>query len=349
MHSKTAFHWFRQTYTPAVASLALALLVSGCLGSEEDVDAAAVSEALELENGGLDMSDEAPMFGDVGSFDERELAERAAEVRDDLAEESEVRGMREAQDAVHYRLAIHWGQIPGNPNNDTPRDWSGVFQINRGAMLVRRTIAFDRGDALLPRRDRTQVPFVSWTLPHRDGLIVEVIDPTPAADEPLVLSYIADLPGRVEIATLLDGRVEVVVDDANNRMVAAAMARPVDLCEHGFLMGHWRRVSPRDEPARGRFIGRVVSAEGEPQGHVRGVYGERRNGNQVFFGKYINRDGAFRGILRGSYGDGSFEGRWLTRAGEAGSVAGRYAESSPGPRPAGHFIGRWQEHTCTQR
>jgi len=47
---------------------------------------------------------------------------------------------------------------------------------------------------------------------------------------------------RVPVRDLLDGRVELLIDDAGNRMVAAAMARPIDLCERGFLAGRWHKV-----------------------------------------------------------------------------------------------------------
>lgn len=342
-----------------LALLAMGALAAGACGAtDDDLESAAIAEALELEQGGLDMEDEAPMFADAARFEEAELAEESRPVDDELGDDEDVRQQMERPDGVHYRVVVQWGQIPGNRENETARDWSGIFKINRGAMLVRRTIAFDQADTLLRRDDRTEVPFISFTLPHRDGLVLDIVDPDPSNAEPMTLGYIADLPGRlgaedgayrIPLRSLLDGRVEVLVDDADNRMVAAAHARPLDVCDHGFLMGRWHRVSPEGERARGRFLGRVVSEDGSPRGHVRGVYGERRDGSQVFFGKYINRAGAFQGILAGTYGDNQFDGRWITRAEEKGSVAGRYRENPDSPRPAGHFLGRWQEHTCNVR
>ena len=82
--------------------------------------------------------------------------------------------------------------------------------------------------------------------------------------------------------------------------------------------------------------------EGEPSGHIRGIYGRRENGEQVFFGKFINREGEFKGIFRGEYGDGHFGGRWIHRAGERGvSVASivegvsRSGDRRPLRRPLG--------------
>ena len=92
--------------------------------------------------------------------------------------------------------------------------------------------------------------------------------------------------------------------------------------DNGITLHKGKQVSRIDRVRR-----RVVSEDGRPLGHIRGVYGERRNGNKVFFGKYINTEGHFQGILRGTYGEGSFQGRWLTRAGERGSLMGRVQES----------------------
>ena len=124
-------------------------------------------------------------------------------------------------------------------------------------------------------------------------------------------------------------------------MVAAAMARPLDLCERGFLRGRWQQV----EEGRGRFIGRVLSDDGDSVGHVRGIYGRRESGEQVFFGKFINLQGEFRGIFKGEYGEGRFRGRWLHRSGDHGVLGGAYREGDAADG-AGHFVGRWAETRC---
>ncbi len=346
--------------------LAASLLLSlGCGDTATTSEGAEIAEALELENGGLTMEDEAPAFGEPETF--RDIAEYEA-VEDEVDQDPEVASMRERPDAVQVNLIVEWGQIPGNPENETPRNWSGVFHVNRGAMIVRRVIKFEeRTDRLLPRPDRQHVPFTSITLPHYDGMILTIIDPEPESDEPLIFSYVSPLPRdidpssdqaavdqnhtapihpetivRVPVRDLLDGRVELLIDDAGNRMVAAAMARPLDVCERGFLAGHWHKV----EDGRGRFIGRVMHEDGEPAGHIRGIYGRRENGEQVFFGKFINLQGQFKGIFGGHYGEGHFRGRWLHRSGEHGVLGGVYREGIPGPETGGHFVGRWAETSC---
>ncbi|MGB5416388.1 MAG: hypothetical protein WBN01_17270, partial [Polyangiales bacterium] len=183
-------------------------------------------------------------------------------------------------------------------------------------------------------------------------LVFSYVSPLPRDDEPPRLDPATDVTDRVPdqpqtivrvpVRDLLDGRVELLIDDAGNRMVAAAMARPIDLCERGFLAGRWHKV----EEGRGRFIGRVMDDEGEPAGHIRGIYGQRENGEQIFFGKFINREGEFKGIFRGEYGDGHFGGRWIHRSGERGVLGGVYREGIPGPETGGHFVGRWAETSC---
>ncbi len=326
-----------------LASLcALALLGPGCLAEEAD-EADQIASALEEDSGGLTMDDEAPMFGADDEFAVAALGDEAA-FADPMAQDPAVALMMEGPDAVVARVQILWGQLPPDGQPD-PRNWSGRISISRGALLVRRTLAFDPvTDRILPRTDPRQVDFTSVTAPHVDGLVLAVVDPEPESAEPLTLSYASIADGEVytaDLGALLAGPVVADLGDGN-RIAGVALARPVDACEHGFLRGRWRAV----EPGRGVFLGGVADAEGEPIGHVRGIYGRRLNGEQVFFGKYIDREGHFRGIFGGHYRDGEFIGRWLTRNGEHGVLGGHYIENSPGPHPAGQFAGRWAETSC---
>ncbi|MBW2462787.1 MAG: hypothetical protein JRH11_14140 [Deltaproteobacteria bacterium] len=330
-------------------------LFIGCAAATDPAEEGAISSALEMENGGYDMEPALPAFGEPELLESLQLLEADLPTVDPMEIDGEVVALRAAPDAVHVRVAIAWGQIPGDREAEVPHDWSGAFVVNRGAILARRTIRFEgRTDNLLPRHNPQVLPFTSATLPHNDGLVVSIIDPNPTADEPLVLTYIADLPGplgseggilRVPVASLLDGLTELSSDADGNRMVAIAQARPVDVCQNGFLMGRWHRV----EDGRGRFIGRVVSEDGELRGHVRGIYGVRLDESRVFFGKYINAAGEFRGIFKGEYADGHFRGRWVVRDGEVGVLGGQYREGIPGPETGGHFMGRWAETSCNLR
>jgi len=324
-----------------------ALLALGCGSaretSDENPEAQEIAAALEQEDGGLSMGDEAPMFGDELVF--AAAVDPESPVSDQLASAPAVLELEAKPDATKIDLALLWGQIPGDLTNAAAHDWSGKISVSRGALLVRRTIRFeDKGDQLLPRTDPQELSFTSVTLPHNDGLRLTVIDPTPLAAEPLTLTYETEtgVVYSAPIAELLNGPVSVDVDGAGNRFVGVAMARPVDVCQFGMLGGKWQRVAA----GRGRMIGAVVSAVGEPMGHVRGIYGERKNGEQVFFGKYIDTAGHFRGIFAGKYADGSYSGKWLHAAGEVGVLGGHYFETLPGKATGGKFIGGWAETSC---
>jgi hypothetical protein len=327
--------------------MALALAIPACVASEtgadEDPEVAAIAAALEEENGGLEMTDEAPAFGEHELMaDATELEE---EILDPIAEEDEVLQMQQAPDAVLFHTLILWGQFPGDPEMEQARNWSGALHVNRGAIIVNKAVAFEGPtDTLQPRPDPQTVVFTSATRPHHDGLRLTIIDPTPLSPEPLQLTYgtpdgpVVSLP----MAALTQGPVHEVVDNLDNRVVAMAMPQPVDLCSHGMLAGRWHRLTP----GRGRLAGPVLDPRGEPIGHVRGIFGKRANGEQVFFGKYINLQGQFVGIFAGRYGDDQFEGRWLNRAGDLGALGGRYRDTMIDPEGVGHFMGRWAETSC---
>lgn len=322
-------------------SLVLALAV-GCAQNDDEVST--IANDLELENGGLDMADEAPAFG----VDEEFVAAAAApetDVTDPMATDPEVTAIMDGAAGEVYGVTVLWGQLPGNLENETARVWSGALRVNRGGIIVRRVIRFeDATDRLLPRDDRAVVPFTSWTRPHNDGLRLIIVDPTPEAADPLVLSYLPIEGERLDlsVAALVDEPQSHEVDDAGNRIVAAALRGHPDRCAHGFLGGRWHRVAE----GRGRLIGRVTDGFGAPIGHLRGLYGVRESGEHVFFGKYIGIDGGFRGIFGGHYGEGHFEGRWGVASGDRGALRGEYRESLPGPEVGGHFLGRWAETTC---
>ena len=335
-------------------SYLLTLSLVACTGgaADEDVadeaDAEEIASAIELENGGLDMTDEAPLFGDPQAFEEAAI-ERDTAVEDPMSTEPATTDVFAAPDVAVYNAAVVWGQMPPDFQNRNGHEWDGTISISRGAMLVRRRLGFeDATDALRPRDNRLSVSFISMTLPHMDGLLLTIADPDPASADPLTLTYTAQ-SGAVFSATLAELVAEPQsreVDGSGNRILATAMREPADPCAHGTLRGRWHRV----REGRGRLIGVVADAEGEAVGHVRGVYGRRSTGEKVFFGKYIDRDGRFRGLFGGTYGDGHFAGRWIVRPSEDhGQLAGFYRETIDGPETGGLFVGRWAETSCNLR
>lgn len=297
-----------------------------------------VQSAIEKENGGLSMDDEAPLFGADATF---EAAAIEADAAESDAMSPEVTSM-EAQPGVRVRnVLLMWGRMPADPADTTARDWSGRLELNRGGMMIRRRIAFEQltGDRILPRTDRAIIDFESHTRPHADGLVLTVVDPAPGTS-PLTLTYTpaaGGTPHTLELRELADGPVIVDAGDGDKIVLSA---RDRDPCDHGLMRGRWHALNQLG----GVYLGVVADEDGAPIGHVRGLWGTRRNGEQVFFGKYINRDGAFRGILAGKWENGEFVGRWLTRAGEHGRLHGVYFRHET--LRGGGFVGRWGETSC---
>jgi hypothetical protein len=340
--AKETFPMRTRSLSACLAATVFALGAAACADRTDDADE--IAAALEQENGGLDMEDEAPLFGADDELAAAEV-EGSVEYSDALAEDTEIIAMRARDGALRARIVLAWGQLP--PDRDPEeyvRDWSGRLRLNRGAIVVRRTIGFEEAtDRVEPRTDRLEVAFASVTRPFADGLVLDIVDDDPASAEPLTLRYERSEGGEREyrVADLLERPDRTIVDDEGNRMVAIAL-RHRDACDHGFARGRWRAL--RDQ--LGGMIGEVFDADGAPIGHIRGIWGVRRNGEHVFHGKYIDRDGRFRGLFGGHYRDGELVGRWLTRGGEHGRLDGRYEETVPGRRAGGHFALRWAETSC---
>jgi hypothetical protein len=330
--------------TNPMTKLPLALLAfTACVASDDSKipeTSDDVASALEKENGGLNMNDESTMFGTPDLF---ELAAIEPDAPEADAMRTEVDAMGTAPGVRVRDVVIVWGQIPADPNATGVRDWSGRLDLNRGGMMIRRRIAFEQatGDRILPRTDRTRIDFVSHTRPAADGLVLTVADPTPAAG-PLTLTYTpadGSAARTIELRELADGPVVADLGDGNKIILSA---RDRDPCDNGFMRGRWHALGEHG----GVFLGVVANADGDPIGHVRGLWGERQNGAQVFFAKYITAEGQFRGILAGTYADGHFDGRWLVRAGDHGQLHGVYFRHDN--VRGGHFLARWGETSCRQ-
>ena len=326
---------------PALLACSLAAAAGACTDTPQD-EADELISALELENGGLDTEDEAPQFDAVEGFAAAAIESDAA-FTDPMDADPDIVALRARGDVARLRIVAAWGQLPPDRTTAEPRDWSGRIQVSRGALVVRHRIGFEEAtDRLEPRTERTAVDFQSVTRPFADGLVLEVLADGDLAG--VTLSYLGDDGTRLDLplSDLLAGPRSSEPDALGNRMVVVALRRDRDDCDHGFMRGRWHAV----RAGLGRFLGVVSDADGAPIGHLRGLYGTRRDGAQVFFAKYIDRDGGFRGIFTGHYRDGVFAGRWLTRAGEHGRAGGHYRESLPGPEVGGGFVGRWAETSC---
>jgi hypothetical protein len=308
-----------------------------------DDDADAVASSLELENGGFDTADEAPQFGEELLFTSADIEADAA-VSDPMAVDPTVLDLQASTSVAAHNVIVMWGRMPADPNGAV-RDWSGELKLSRGAMVIRRRIAFELAtDHILPRTSRDAIQFESQTSVHADGLALTVLDPTPASTTPLTLTYTSADGSATYTLTLANLAAGPVVADAGDgNQIVAIGHRRADACEHGFMRGRWRALTAN----AGVYAGLVLSSDGEPTGHVRGIYGHRQDGTPVFFGKFIGQDGAFRGILGGTYDAGRFQGRWIVRSGDHGIVRGMYRAGET--MRAGQFLARWADAACADR
>jgi hypothetical protein len=325
-------------------ALLFALPTAACLDKGSGNDTQDVSTALEQPNGGFDTTDEAPVFGADAEFAQAAI-EVDASATDTLATDPATTAMDSASAAAGFRMIILWGKLPADRGTQDTRDWTGSLKVSRGGLIVRHTIAFeDATDKLLPRPSINTVEFQSVTGPYVDGLALTVLDPPgPSTTAALTLTYTpkdGSTAYTLDLTQLATG--PIVVDAGNGyKIVAIGHRRQVAACDRGFMRGRWHALSPH----LGRFLGVVTNEDGDGVGHVRGVFGQRRNGDSVVFGKFIDREGMFRGLLVGSFENGEYRARWITRQGEHGTAHGVYFE---GATPtSGGFLGRWAEASCS--
>jgi hypothetical protein len=327
--------------------LALGLTLAACNGQDALPTTAEVESALAQPNGGFAFTAEAPAFGYAKLFASEALAEPAPVV-DALAQDPSVVSLSQpgAGNRRFVLLAV-WGQPRADADLTTPTTWNGEVRVNRGAVIARRALRFEAPtDALLPRTDAQVLGFTSATLPHHDGLLLNVLD-DPTADASLVgevtLTF-APLASPITIPfDQLGGYHSVRRVDLFNYLLIAAVEIPATACTGGLVLGRWHQL----RTDLGFFLGRWVGAGGELHGHLKGVFGQRTTGDRVFFGKYLGAGGEARGLLHGTYADGTFQGEWTGVSGPAGTLQGAYVEARSGAALHGLYIGGWIQTDCT--
>ncbi len=321
--------------------LPFVLFLAACTSSAQDQTAS----NLEQPNGGYTMEDEAPMFGAEPEFDAAAIEPDTA-ATDAMASDPTIAAMDGNATVDGRDVLVLWGRIPGDPLAQDGRDWSGTLSVSRGALVVRRTVAFENGDHLLARTAIDSVGFVSFTRPFADGLALRVLDPDPTAATPDVITYTsadASITYTFDLAALAAG--PVVIDAGNGfKMIAIAQHKhDSDGCVGGFMRGRFHALTARF----GVYHGVVTNRLGEPIGHIRGLYGLKKDGTPVMFGKFIDHDGKFIGVLAGTYGNGDFAAKWKQLGDDDhGRIRGKYFES---PNAAGGmFVARWAQTACSE-
>ena len=304
-----------------------------------------IADALELDNGGFDTSDEAPMFALEARFEEAAL-EADRPVVDSMRDDTEMRALEAAPANRRIDIVVMWGRFRADANPPTRRDWGGRLAMSGvNAVAAHRAIGFeDATDRVLPRQFRNTIEFESVTAPRTDGLALRIVDTRgPNSTDALTLTYHRANSHEMyalDIDAIVGGNVVVV--DAGDGDQIVAMARPHrDDCDDGFFRGRWHAVSPRAST----FLGAVLNSDGEIVGHMQGISGTRRNGDPVIFGKWVNREGQYRGMFRGEVEAGQFRAKLVDRAGNTeGEIAGAFRAGDS--LRHGGLAGRWHETAC---
>jgi hypothetical protein len=333
-------------------------MIGGCSSTEEpgvDDDLMTREQVVDLDDpfGGFNFGDEEPAFGDA-TMTETFGPEPDAEYSDPTEDDPDVEKCRRARRPVIY-LMITWGNLEADSTIDFVTDWSGSLSAENGAICLKRTIAWDDHDRIIPRTSRDLLEWESFTKPHFDGILVALHkivkpDPTNVAEyDNVAMSVTFDtgpLTVTIDEENLRDLHRVVKVDEAGNAVAFNTFKISPDACPHGFMSGRW---VPVDHRPGGVFRGKWISHNGVHEGYLRGVYGPTSDGDKVFFGKWIRHNGRFQGLLVGYYGDfdaepgGWYRGVWLTRSLRTGGhMHGVWNTRDDTARPGGFFKGRWK-------
>jgi len=187
-------------------------------------------------------------------------------------------------------------------------DWTGAVSVDRGIVVVRRAIRFERplDHIIFPRLDQQTVGLVSQTACGFDGVVLQILERPQEPDVPdslqsapnLLHIDLGEFSADIAIRDLA-GMAEVyeVGTQGNQFAVTGFTIGNLEICPKGFLSGHFRRLRTdcRDSVTTdghtgqrlGMFAGMWRGLEGNIGGFLRGGYGLDENGKRVFIGKYI--------------------------------------------------------------
>ena len=327
-----------------------AVAVTGCSGTSHPGTAgdpsgnpsdqvASTESALDQSNGGLTIDNTTPAFGDAKVEALPDFTTAQADAQDPTGPTAAAPGARS------YHVALLWGHLPApHDQDDTDSDpqvmtWTGSVSLDKGAIGVKKTLAFDAKDKVDPRTAANVVSFDSHTLPFVDGLFLRVV--VPAGASPMLHFKTQSLTTDIDVSQLeaKAGGVERLADGRNG--LAYIGYGDVAGCARGLAFGRWVKLRAR----LGGMRGRVIDGDGETIGHVRGIWGHAvRADKNVFFGKYIGIDGAHRGLFAGTYGGGEAVGIWGTRdPKDAGALQLFYSDGYDKDDGRGVWLGRWSE------
>lgn len=354
------------------AALAMTLLIaSGCSKNPASTETVSNPESLSAEFGGYTAAPEAVQFGDDGLT---VLAADEVAAIDPMQANSEINSWQQLPGAGVYHLRFVWGHLSLDSTESVPTNWDGSLSTTRGALVGRRVIRFERGDYVKPRVNRQLIEWVSQTLPHNDGLAIDLIVPPvrPVIDTQIVIDSIgtdttfdidtippppavvtfATTPFSIELTERQLAQLDTIIDLGNGLSVAINSVRHLARhCPRGILAGQFGVT----DSGRQVFRGIWLDPRGLAAGFFRGHFGLDSLGNNTFYGKWIDVSGNFKGLLRGRYeirreGDslhprffGKFAGGIFDAQGmPIGELGGRFRGSRE--LQGGFFEGRWKIH-----
>lgn len=327
-----------------IIALFAMIVIGGC--SKNSPTEAEPTEETELDKafGGYDTSDELPAFGDASisaDFSEDE------DVNDPVADDPEFVAALDSNSVSAYFIRITWGLLELDSTASNIIDWSGTAGINKGALGVLRAIKFENSDHIvLPRPDRQNVQWVSFTGTHYDGISLVILD-RDSVDTEGEFTFSTNLFTRTFTYAELDSMdlVEVVTEQGHTVSIQAYNKQVIPF-GGGFLDGRWVKTKADG----GKFFGRWINRIGTHAGHLKGIWGVNSYGEKVFHGKYISLSGKFGGLLSGHWGYsaadnsmGWMQGRWVNRSlTTIGALRGHWKARAEDGRH-GFFHGKWKK------
>lgn len=333
-----------------LTTVLLGILLFACSGYDQITnlnDSTTNDEELSLDKayGGFDTNDEPVAFGDTDLLND--FSEDDAEVDDEFSKGADVTEDLNSSSMKAYFLRITWGYLEGSSDATEVINWSGSAEVNKGTLVIFRTILFEKHDYIhLPRTSRKKIDFTSYTLPHYDGIAIAILDNEPDMDDVEgTLTFNAGEYSKVLTFDELESLelVEQVGTDGHEVSIMSK-SKEVEPFAGGFLDGRWLRTNPHG----GIFKGRWINSIGTNAGYLKGIWGVNWNGDKVFYGKYINFNGVFGGLLAGKWepvfdiNGGIFEGHWVNRTlSMIGVLKGHYRTGFPGDG-RGFFHGCWR-------
>ncbi len=365
-------------FSALLFSLLLAAALFGCENgsgpSTPGVPSSSGGVDLDAEYGGLTFEDEEPAFGEPALFADEFLTEDSP-FEDEFARNFDVARLRSREGTRVFMLRIKWGRLlpPGDGNSTGCRngdilDWSGSLSIDRGAIILKRTILFEPGDYIHERQDMRVLEWTSTTggsmtptaRPHYDGILVEIIDPIMPDSVDCSGGYGTADYGRdcssnqVTFTTPHYTRVLTMDELISISELVYVYRCYIGVsfdgflkvgppCPQGFLSGIWKPVPPDTTSPPPPDSTYSAIAQDDDGGEVKGH----------FYGNWIQENGALAGHLRGVYGINSagrqvFFGKYIDLSGKfKGILKGTYGSMSYAPRgeTAGYFEGKWiNEH-----